>query len=225
MFTKLKTLQIPTNRRQVVQTIILSSMLTALPKASHASTSFLPTSPQVLGPYYPLTFPNDIDFDLTQFGANATKANGQLVDLDGRVLDPTGQPLAGALVEIWQADMDGRYNHPYDRRSRLADKNFQGYAQLKTDKSGFYRFLTIKPGAYPIGRNTYRPPHIHFKVTHKDFKSLVTQMYFASDPLNERDFILQRAANPKGLIVDFAPHKKHKTSEVLRGTFNIVLTS
>ena len=117
-------------------------------------------------------------------------ALGQLIRVSGRVLDEEGRGVAGAIVELWQANAAGRYAHVIDQRDAPLDPNFLGNGRTRTDDRGEYAFFTIKPGAYPVpdsGR-WWRPPHIHFSVIGPGSLSrLVTQMYFPGDPLNEMD--------------------------------------
>jgi protocatechuate 3,4-dioxygenase beta subunit len=158
-----------------------------------------PTSAQSLGPFYPVTLPTDRDTDLTIIAGHGGQADGQIIDLAGRVLDGDGAPIAGARVEIWQANRHGRYVHPRDRSTAPLDPAFQGYGVATTDMDGRYVFRTIKPGAYPTGGNSMRPPHIHFAVTGPS-QRLITQMYFPGEPLNDTDRLLGRAANPESLM-------------------------
>ena len=115
---------------------------------------------------------------------------GERIIVSGRVVDRTGRPIRGQLVEIWQANAAGRYRHEVDRHPAPLDPNFTGAGRCLTDDDGRYRFVTIKPGAYPWGNhpNAWRPAHIHFSVFGASFaERLVTQMYFPGDPLLELD--------------------------------------
>jgi protocatechuate 3,4-dioxygenase beta subunit len=114
---------------------------------------------------------------------------GTVLHLQGRVLDASGKPLDGALVEIWQCDSQGllRSSPPAGRERR--DAAFQGYGKVLTDAQSSYRFRTLKPVAYPG-----RTPHIHLKVATADGRRLTTQFYLAGDPLNDRDFVYRDAA-------------------------------
>jgi protocatechuate 3,4-dioxygenase beta subunit len=106
--------------------------------------------------------------------------------LTGRILDADGKPVPKTLVEIWQANACGRYHHAIDQHDAPLDPNFTGAGHTVTDDDGTYRFMTIKPGAYPWGnhKNAWRPQHIHFSVFGSGFvQRLVTQMYFPGDPL------------------------------------------
>ncbi|WP_198369874.1 dioxygenase family protein [Roseomonas rosulenta] len=121
-------------------------------------------------------------------------AIGQLMEISGRILDEAGRPVAGAVVELWQANAAGRYAHAIDTSPAPLDPNFQGHGRIRTDADGRYAFFTVKPGAYPVPvqETWWRPPHLHFSVFGPSCLSrLVTQMYFPGDPLNEIDRILQ----------------------------------
>ena len=111
---------------------------------------------------------------------------GERIVVEGRVADSGGRPLAGVLVEIWQANAAGRYAHALDRHPAPLDPSFTGAGLCLTDGDGRYRFVTIKPGAYPWRNhaNAWRPAHIHFSVMGAAFSQrLITQMYFPGDPL------------------------------------------
>jgi protocatechuate 3,4-dioxygenase beta subunit len=126
-------------------------------------------------------------------GQGARQAIGQLIHLKVRVLDEDGAPVAGAMVEVWQANAAGRYAHPNDDDHAPLDPNFDGAARLLTDAAGLVGLRTVKPGAYPVPTKDgwWRPPHIHFSVFGRVWLSrLVTQMYFPGEPLNAFDRIL-----------------------------------
>jgi protocatechuate 3,4-dioxygenase, beta subunit len=111
---------------------------------------------------------------------------GERIVVIGRVLDGDGRPVAGQLVEIWQANAAGRYRHRTDRHPAPLDPNFSGVGRCLTGPDGGYAFTTIKPGPYPWGNhdNALRPAHIHFSLFGRAFtQRLVTQMYFPGDPL------------------------------------------
>ena len=132
--------------------------------------------------------------DLTKNGGSAGEALGERILLHGRVLDAAGRPLAGALVEVWQANAAGRYAHEVDQHPAPLDPNFLGAGHCLTDEEGRYRFVTIKPGAYPWKNhaNAWRPAHVHFSVVgHAFSQRLVTQMYFPGDPLQALDPIFR----------------------------------
>jgi protocatechuate 3,4-dioxygenase, beta subunit len=185
------------------------------------SAALAPTPPQTPGPFYPVTFPADTDNDLVQIvGRNGT-AKGTVTYVTGRVLDPTGQPISGARVEIWQCDANGRYHYVHDGGSdRPLDENFQGYGQTRTDGAGGYRFRTIRPVPYPG-----RTPHIHFAIAAPGLPRFVTQMYVAGEPQNERDGVLMGIRDPAArarVIVSLRPAPEIEAN-ALAGNFDIVL--
>lgn len=126
------------------------------------------------------------DADLTVNGAKTGEPLGERIIVCGRVLDEDGRAVPETLVEIWQANAAGRYIHKVDQHAAPLDPNFFGGGRCLTEADGSYRFLTIKPGAYPWGNhvNAWRPNHIHFSLFGPYFATrLVTQMYFPGDPL------------------------------------------
>ena len=126
--------------------------------------------------------------------ADGTPFIGQLCVVAGRVTDEADRPVANTLVEIWQTNASGKYNHPDDGFDAPLDAGFSGCGRCVTDTDGNYRFTTIKPGAYPVQRsgNWWRPPHIHFSLTGPSFLSrLITQLYFPGEPLNGHDTIFE----------------------------------
>jgi protocatechuate 3,4-dioxygenase beta subunit len=132
------------------------------------------------------------DDDLTR--QHTGEPLGERIIVSGRVLDEDGRPLRRSLVEIWQCNAAGRYVHARDDHPAPLDPNFTGAGRTLTDDEGRYRFVTIKPGAYPWRNhpNAWRPAHIHFSLFGTNFGSrLVTQMYFPNDPLFPYDPILQ----------------------------------
>ncbi|MDE3105729.1 MAG: protocatechuate 3,4-dioxygenase subunit beta [Acidobacteriota bacterium] len=133
-----------------------------------------------------LLLPDDNDLTAQQGG----DPQGERIYVHGRVLDEDGQPVRGALVEIWQANAAGRYRHKVDTHDAPLDPHFQGAGRALTNDDGYYCFKTIKPGAYPWGNhhNAWRPAHIHFSLFGAGILSrLVTQMYFPGDPLQPLD--------------------------------------
>jgi len=130
------------------------------------------------------------DADLT--AQHAVEPQGERIIVHGRVLDADRRPVPHTLVEVWQANAAGRYRHDADRHPAPLDPNFTGAGRCLTDEAGRYRFVTIRPGAYPWknSRNAWRPAHIHFSLFGRAFvQRLVTQMYFPGDPLLPHDAI------------------------------------
>lgn len=128
--------------------------------------------------------------DLTSQHAGAPL--GERIIVSGRVIGDNGRPVPNTVVELVQANACGRYAHTYDQHDAPLDPNFSGVGRAITDADGRYRFVTVKPGAYPWanGLNTWRPAHIHFSVFGAAFATrLVTQVYFPGDPLFPLDAI------------------------------------
>jgi protocatechuate 3,4-dioxygenase beta subunit len=122
--------------------------------------------------------------DLT--AAKGKPAIGERIIVAGTITDEDGRPVPNTMVEIWQANATGRYDHPADQHDAPLDPNFHGTGRVFTDQQGRYRFLTIRPGAYPWPnhKNAWRPNHIHFSYFGPAFATrLITQMYFPGDPL------------------------------------------
>jgi protocatechuate 3,4-dioxygenase beta subunit len=134
----------------------------------------------------------ETDSDLTR--QHAGEPLGERIIVTGRVLDDNGRPVPHTLIEIWQTNAAGRYRHNHDGHPAPLDPNFTGAGRALTDENGVYRFVTIKPGAYPWKNhdNDWRPAHIHFSLFGPAFATrLVTQMYFPGDPLFRYDPIFQ----------------------------------
>lgn len=185
----------------VVALLVLSPME---PAWGQNEAVCLPTPPQTEGPFYPVHQPDDKDNDLTLVKGHTKRATGQVIYIVGQVRDAQCRPIAGALVEIWQAAASGRYRHPDDRNTSAShDPDFQHWGMTVTDQEGRYQFKTVKPSPYPAGLFWTRPSHIHFKVYRKGFPALTTQMYFESDPYLEKDLIFQRipeSARPRVVV-------------------------
>ena len=149
------------------------------------------TLSELTGPLYPYGKMGANDSDLTR--QHAGEPLGERIIVQGRVLDEDGRPIPQTLVEVWQANAAGRYAHRVDDHPAPLDPNFSGAGRTVTDEEGRYRFLTIRPGAYPWRNhpNAWRPAHIHFSLFGTAFLSrLVTQMYFSGDPLMPLDPVL-----------------------------------
>jgi protocatechuate 3,4-dioxygenase beta subunit len=180
------------------------------------------TADLITGPFYPRVKPTDTDADLTLVRGHHQRAAGQLVQLSGRVTNLKGEPLRNAPIEIWQANTHGRYSHPSDPNKQLSlDPDFQGYALLRTDNDGKYRFTTIKPGAYPTARGDMRAPHIHFEIE-GEIDRKVTQLFFPNEPLNDKDRHLNSVRRPETLIANVSASL---TGPELVARWDIVVTT
>jgi protocatechuate 3,4-dioxygenase beta subunit len=155
------------------------------------------TLSELTGPVFGEDAVSDGDADLTL--GHAGEPLGERIVVSGQLLDSDGRPIRGALVEVWQANAAGRYQHRNDVHPAPLDPNFTGCGRTLTDDDGHYRFTTIKPGAYPWQNhpNAWRPAHIHFSVFGRAFtQRLVTQMYFPGDPLFGADPIFNSIRDP-----------------------------
>lgn len=151
-----------------------------------------PDAIELTGPVFGHDEVGSLDSDLTR--QHTGEPLGERISVTGRILDSAGKPIRGTLVELWQANAAGRYAHERDQHPAPLDPNFTGAGRCLTDEDGRYRFVTIKPGAYPWRNhpNAWRPAHLHFSVFGRAFtERLVTQMYFPGDPLMPFDPILQ----------------------------------
>ena len=178
------------------------------------------TPKQMEGPFYPDRLPLDTDNDLIIVNDSLSSAVGEITHLTGKILDGRGDPIRGALVEIWQCDSGGAYLHSGSGNSNKRDSNFQGFGRFLTGTSGEYYFRTIKPVPYPG-----RTPHIHFMVKLKGQDKFTTQLYIKGHPQNERDMVFRGLRDEKArelISSDFAPIKESKIGE-LAAKFNIVL--
>jgi protocatechuate 3,4-dioxygenase beta subunit len=192
----------------------------------HAPLPIDHTLSEVTGPVFDSGWAGPDNADLTRQHKGAPIGSRMIVA--GRVLDEEGRAVAGTLVELWQANAAGRYRHDADQHDAPLDPNFTGAGQMLTDAEGAYRFLTIKPGAYPW-RNTYnswRPAHIHLSVFGPAFATrLITQMYFPGDPLLDLDPIFQSTADAEArarLISRYDPNLS-EAEYALGYRFDIVL--
>jgi protocatechuate 3,4-dioxygenase beta subunit len=152
---------------------------------------------ELAGPAFGETRIGPLDHDLTR--QHGGEPLGERIIVHGRVLDTDGRPVPDTLVEVWQANAAGRYAHHLDRHPAPLDPNFSGAGRMLTGPDGGYRFVTVKPGAYPWRNhdNAWRPAHIHFSVFGRAFtQRLVTQMYFPGDPLFTQDPIFNSVRDP-----------------------------
>lgn len=139
---------------------------------------------EVAGPAFPRSFVKASEADLTTWGKHAPL--GEKMVLSGRVIDEDGRPVRDSLIELWQCNASGRYAHPVDQHDAPLDPNFLGQGKVFTGEDGGFRFVTIKPGAYPWRNHPFawRPAHIHLSLFGNNYaQRLITQMFFPGDPL------------------------------------------
>lgn len=210
------------SRRQFAQAALASAGLFVAGSgfaAQERQTQLGTTAESPLGPFYPLHPSEESDADLTRLAGHSHRAQGTVVELVGRVCDLRGNPIAGAQIELWQANAAGRYAHQLDPATAPLDADFQGYARLTTGADGTYRILTIKPGGYdsPIGRRT---PHLHFDLRGRIHRS-IAQMYFPEEAEgNARDTLYRALGSEAGSSVaarDQVDRSKYRWDIVLMG--------
>ena len=205
-------------RREVLAGV---AALLARPPASLAATSALILTPgQTEGPFYPVSLPADMDADLVRVQGQTAQALGQITHVSGRVLDRRGGIVRAAMVEIWQCDAHGIYNHPRAPGHDRHDSGFQGYGRTQVDVAGRYTFRTIRPVAY-----SGRTPHIHFKVHAPGVGRLTTQLYIAGEPQNATDGVLNAIADraARDSVIVRLEDAGEIEPGALKGTFDIVL--
>lgn len=208
------------DRRRLLLLSSGSLLAWALPGAAGATTPLVITPGQTEGPFYPVTFPADMDADLVRVQGQPASAMGQITHIRGRVLNRKGEGVRGAVVEIWQCDSRGIYHHPQQPGLQRRDTAFQGYGRTEVAGDAGYSFRTIRPVAYPG-----RTPHIHFKVSAPGTGRLTTQMYLAGEKQNATDGVLSRIRDRRAresVIVNLEQANEVEPG-ALKGTFDIVL--
>jgi protocatechuate 3,4-dioxygenase beta subunit len=205
------------SRRCFVRDLTLAAAFLAVPGSF--AEELLKTPRQGEGPFYPDRLPLDTDNDLIIVNDSFTPAVGQITHLSGRLLDPKGDPIRNAWIEIWQADSNGVYLHTRDVHAKR-DSHFQGFGRFLTGSTGEYYFRTIKPVPYPG-----RTPHIHFAVKMKGREKWTTQCYIKGEPRNASDSVYQAIHDPRqqaAVTVNFKPLTNSRAGE-LTANFDIVL--
>ncbi|APV50742.1 hypothetical protein BWI17_14230 [Betaproteobacteria bacterium GR16-43] len=195
------------------RTLVLLGASLLLPATPALPADRAPTPRMTEGPFYPRTFPKDIDGDLTRIVGQAAPAQGTVLDVSGRIVDRSGKPLAGAKLEVWQCDQLGLYHHVGDMQA-AGDSGFQGFGAVTADAEGRYAFRTIKPVPY-----SGRSPHIHFLVREGAKPLLVSQMFVEGDPGNASDF-LYRGLGKRAELVTM---RLENAGAGLRGALEIVV--
>jgi len=171
---------------------------TRLRHPKEAPVSIPQTLSEITGPVSGFERFGPLEVDLTMQGK--APALGERIIVEGLVLDEDERPIPNTLVELWQANSAGRYRHDGDQHDAPLDPNFTGAGRAVTDAEGRYRFVTIKPGAYPWRNhdNAWRPAHLHFSIFGPSFLTrLITQMYFPGDPRLAHDPIFNSTSDPK----------------------------
>ncbi|HYU45225.1 MAG TPA: protocatechuate 3,4-dioxygenase subunit alpha [Terriglobales bacterium] len=144
------------------------------------------TTSQTVGPFFKLGL-QWLDRD----NLAGEGVSGERVIIQGRVLDGDGAPVPDAILEIWQANAHGKYDHPEDTQDKLLEPAFKGYGRIPTDKQGIFRIATIKPGPVPGPNGKEQAPHLVISVFMRGLlKRLVTRMYFPDEARNAGDPIL-----------------------------------
>ncbi len=191
------------------------------PVAALARDRLIATPRQNRGPFYPETWTGDIDNDLVVLTGEEVRAVGRVLHIQGLVMDVYGRPLPQTKVEIWQADARGVYRHARDNvGGRRGDPWFQGRGRVRTGPDGSYSFRTIRPAPYPG-----RTPHIHFRIAAPKRRRLITQMYFADEPGNVRDPLLNAIRDParRARLVVKPEHYDHVEPGAERVHFDVVI--
>lgn len=205
------------SRRSMLSGLGVAAASVATAGVARAACSV--TAYQIDGPFFPYTT-GEQDWDMTHIAGGADRAAGEVIEVAGKIQDANCRPVGDCVLEIWQANVHGRYDHPKDANPAPLDPNFQGYARIVTDKDGSYRFRTIRPAPYAAIGDWYRPAHIHFKVHPPLNPGVTTQMYFHDDPLLESDLLLKPLSESEraGLIVAF---DTETADGIKQGTFNL----
>ena len=204
----------PSARRRLIATAAVLILAPIYLRDLRAQETRRLTPSQTEGPYYPVTLPSDSDADLLAQGS-VRYTQGQPAWVEGNVVDTAGRAVNGAVVEIWQCDVQGHYHHPGD--GGRADPAFQGFGRSAVGADGSYRFRTIRPVQY-----SGRTPHIHVKVRLGRRELLTTQLYVEGDPGNAGDFLWRRLAEADraALTRRFEP-----VADGQRARFDIVLAA
>jgi protocatechuate 3,4-dioxygenase alpha subunit len=144
------------------------------------------TTSQTVGPYFRIGLAGLYSNNLAAPGIS-----GQRIEIAGKVLDADGQPVPDALIEVWQANANGKYAHPDDKQDKPVEPGFTGFGRIPTVADGSFRFTTIKPGRVPGPDGKLQAPHIAVSVFCRGLeRRLVTRIYFADEASNAEDYAL-----------------------------------
>ncbi|HLI09158.1 MAG TPA: protocatechuate 3,4-dioxygenase subunit alpha [Ktedonobacteraceae bacterium] len=180
------------------------------------------TASQTVGPFFA---PALLREDARRHVLTRPETVGERIRIEGRVLDGDGAPVPDALVEIWQANAHGRYNHPADQGPAALDPSFLGFGRSGTDEEGNYWFETIKPGSVPFDEKRMQAPHICVTIFSRGLLNhLVTRLYFADEPANAADPVLQHVpAERQATLLARHVDTSTSTSTVAVYRFDIIL--
>jgi len=205
-----------------------AAYVSSIKRAPSKPFIYLPhTLSEVTGPTFLHILNEAKPCDLTR--QHHGEALGERINVSGRVLDEDGRPVPHTLIEIWQANAAGRYLHKDDQHDAPLDPNFTGTGLTRTDANGRYRFVTIRPGAYPWKNhhNAWRPAHIHFSLFGPAFATrLVTQMYFPADALLPFDPIFNSVTdeNARNRLISQFDWDTTQPEQALGFRFDIILS-
>ena len=191
-----------------------------------AGESLEPTPRTGTGPFLPPNADEPRDADLTQVDGAAGPAEGEILYIRGRVLNTTGEPVAGARVLIWQVGRHGLYDHPRARRdaSTPKDPRFHSWGKTTSAEDGAYGFKTLVPPSYS---GQVRQGHIHFLITHPGYGELATEMNFHSEEERQRDIVTRNVREARRLSVELEPASEMPELQAESGAywaqFDIVL--
>ncbi|MFZ0309127.1 MAG: protocatechuate 3,4-dioxygenase subunit alpha [Candidatus Sulfotelmatobacter sp.] len=144
------------------------------------------TTSQTVGPFFKIGFKWLYCDNLAREGVS-----GERVTIQGRVFDGDGVPVPDAILEVWQANAHGKYDHPEDTQDKTLEPDFKGYGRVPTSPDGMFRFATIKPGPVPGPNGKEQAPHLVISVFMRGvLRRLVTRIYFPEEPRNAADFVL-----------------------------------
>lgn len=148
-----------------------------MPNSSSPPTPYVQTPSQTVGPFFHFALPYEAGPYLA-----GDKTEGERITIEGRITDGDGLPVTDALVEIWQANAHGRYNHPEDGQDKPLDEAFGGFGRAPTNEQGVFRFYTVKPGSVPGLHNEMQAPHINVCILARGvLKRMATRLYFADE--------------------------------------------
>jgi protocatechuate 3,4-dioxygenase, alpha subunit len=160
-------------------------------------TAYVQTPSQTVGPFFHYALPYQAGPYLV-----CENTDGERITVEGRVTDGDGLPVTDALIEIWQANAAGRYDHPEDEQAKPLDATFSGFGRAPTDEDGVFRFYTVKPGAVPGLHNEMQAPHINISILARGvLKRIATRLYFADEA----------EANRVDPVLNLVPQERRKT--------------